>query len=77
MEPIPKLKRDWKGRQVKLLRAMQTNGGHIFCPGTVMEVVDYYRGLGLMQVSACPVCKCGERRHITRVSLNHVELLPC
>ncbi len=71
----PRLKRDWIGRYVKLNCSHETNGGVLFPPGTVMKVINYYRGLKLMLIKKCRRCKIGIR-HISRVDEHDVELLP-
>lgn len=64
----PKLKRDWKGRRVKLLRTVSNRGGQVFRAGRVMEVQGFYRGLALKGLRS--------RTIITRVPVKWVELLP-
>lgn len=73
---LPRLKRDWIGRYVRLRQDHETNGGAIFEAGTVMHVEGYYRGLSLDAVRACPQCRLKYRHYITRVACADVELLP-
>lgn len=71
-----KRKRDWVGRTVKLLRAMETKGGNIFPAGTLMEVRRNFGGLELTAVEACQNCKLQHRHYIKKVAERDVVLLP-
>ena len=71
----PKLKRDWEGRSVKLLREITTNGGRIFGAGTIMLVERNYNGLHLAKREVCQHCGCGHEHKVNRVSESSVELL--
>ena len=73
---VPKLKRDWIGRQVHLKRQIETRGGIIFNEGEVMNVAAYYQGLTLEAISTCQHCRRRSRQIVTRISINEVELLP-
>lgn len=76
MEKTPKLKRDWKGRKVRLLRKVETRGGDIFPVGAVMTVYRNHGGLTLDYVSTCERCGLGKRFTIKGISESAVELLP-
>ena len=71
----PKLKRDWVGRHVRLLRDMQTHGGDMFQAGTVMRVIQNRGGLKLAKVKSCPRCAAEHRERIHKVDEVDVELL--
>lgn len=67
-----KLKRDWIGRKVRVLRALST--GRLAIPeGKIMTVTHSWKGLTL-RADPCP--SCGGSIFITRVSEHDVELLP-
>ena len=67
----PKLKRDWEGRHVRLLRQITNRGGDIFPKDTTMRIEGYYRGLDLLWVD-------GPQYHnyVRGVAIEKVELLP-
>jgi len=71
----PKLKRDYKGLRVRLLRDVQTRGGTTFPAGTIMQVQQYWRGLDLIYTEACESCKLTHRTTINRVDQCDVELV--
>lgn len=71
--PLPRLKRDWIGRYVRLRQPLRTRGGTVFATGEVLLVIDYYRGLELRTPGPDAA---GSWRWITRVDLAKVELLP-
>ncbi len=73
----PKLKRDWIGRRVRLLRKIETNGGSIFPAGTIMIVHDNHGGLRLkMEVQECKHCGLAIRhRTVKKIPESSVELL--
>lgn len=71
----PKLKRDWKGRYVRLLNDLFTRGGTTYKKGTVMRVTHSYGGLHLIREWDCPLCGNNER-FINKVREREVELLP-
>jgi hypothetical protein len=73
---IPRVKRDWEGRYVRLKRKMETKGGDVFEAGEVMRVDRNYGGLHLSVVRHCSVCKKRHRGRINRVSEDDVRLLP-
>jgi hypothetical protein len=72
----PRLKRDWEGRYVQLIRQLETIGGDIFAAGEVMYVDKDYGGLHLSTVHECSECKRHFRTSIDRVSEDAVKLLP-
>lgn len=71
----PKLKRDWVGRKVRLLRDIRTLGGKIMSAGTVMKVTRSYGGLHLKADKVCPHCGLGEEHRVKKVRERSVELL--
>lgn len=73
---LPKLKRDWIGRYVRLRRQMENGWGGVFEAGEVVRVSGYYRGLELEAIHECPHCRRRGRDRISRVSCAAVELLP-
>jgi hypothetical protein len=72
------LKREWIGRQVKLLTALETNGGKIFAVGTIMTVSNLHGrgGFNLRKTIICDKCGCGEHHSISAVGERYLELLP-
>lgn len=67
--PIPKLKRDWIGRRVRITKTMANHYGTVlFRKGMIMEVRNYYRGFGLIHRRS--------GKWITRVQITYIELLP-
>jgi hypothetical protein len=76
MNEKPKLKRDWKGRKVRLREEIQTKGGTIFPAGMVLNVVQNRSGLTLETVMRCPTCEVSQRNWIKGVGEWKVELLP-
>jgi hypothetical protein len=72
----PKLKRDWRGRVVRLLREVKTNGGEVFPAGTVMVVLRNYSGLTLERVVLCTRCRVRFHGRVTGLGEGAVELLP-
>jgi len=72
----PRLKRDWEGRSVRVLREIQTRGGRIFAPGAIMVVDRNFGGLSLHKRDVCPHCKCGQDHRVVKVHESDVELLP-
>lgn len=75
-EKIPKLKRDWEGRHVRLKRALETKGGAMFDLGDVMLVHRNFSGLELEAVKACSECRLKYRHCVKNVSEFDVTLLP-
>lgn len=73
---IPKLKRDWVGRYVRLKRQMQTGRGEIYEAGEVMRVTRNYGGLQLTALYECRECGRRGQGHITKVHEESVELIP-
>lgn len=72
----PRLKRDWNGRYIKLLRKIETDGGVIFLAGEVMLVTRNFGGLHLNTVHQCSKCERGFRLGIRKVPESWVTLLP-
>jgi hypothetical protein len=73
----PRLKRDWEGRYVRLLRPIETKGGVIFAAGEVMQVTRNFGGLHLRTIGfRCPTCERGFRRGVSKVHESTVSLLP-
>lgn len=68
---IPKLKRDWVGRQVRTQHVLR-NGVTEIPAGTVLRVVGNRSGLKLI---SAPCAHCGVRVYITRVAESDVVLL--
>ncbi len=73
---IPKLKRDWVGRYVRLRHQKQTAGGEIFEAGEVMRVYRNYGGLWLEALFECTECARRVRGRIKKVQEYDVELIP-
>ena len=73
---IPRLKRDWIGRHVRLRMQMETKGGAIFEQGEVMLVADSRGGLELKSVRACDECRRRHRYSIKKIPERNVTLLP-
>ena len=72
----PRLKRDWIGRRVRLLRKMETVGGLMLPTGLVMKLEATWRGrFKLSVVRTCKHCGVGQRSSIARVRESDVELL--
>lgn len=65
-----------KGRRVRLLREIEIGSGRIFGAGTIMTIVEKFKGLELEQVERCEACGCGHRNRARRVDFADVELLP-
>ncbi len=75
-QPWPRLKRDWVGRYVRVVRQIELNDGTIMDPGEVMKVDQYYRGMTLEAIRTCEHCSRRERVRVRRISRRSVELLP-
>lgn len=75
MSERPKLKRDWVGRKVELLRTLRTRGGVEFTEGTVM-VVSNNRGSLSLRAETPNQFGYWAGRIIRRVSEYDVRLLP-
>lgn len=74
-EPKPKLKREWIGRYVRLLRTVKTRGGNVFAAGEALKVLNSYGGLTLLRQHVCE--HCGRRADVvTKIAETEVELLP-
>ncbi len=73
---IPKLKRDWVGRHVRLLRQLQNAAGEVFEAGEVMKVYRNYAGLQLSATYECGECGARKHRRITKVCEENVQLMP-
>lgn len=71
----PKLKREWIGRKVQLLRALRTRTGICFPEGSIMEVIGNKGSLSLRLPDPAPPGQ-REGRRIRRVSEADVRLLP-
>lgn len=75
MQKKPRLKREWIGRHVRLLRTVRTRGGTIFPSGETLKVLNSYGGLTLLRQHICE--HCGRRADIvTKIAEIEVELLP-
>lgn len=74
--PAPKLKREWVGRHVRLLRPMQTGAGVMLGAGTVCVVEASHGGCDLRKADVCPHCQCGHTHRIRKVPECDLELLP-
>lgn len=75
MTQKPRLKREWIGRYVRLLRNVKTRGGTIFLAGETLKVLNSYGGLTLLRQHVCE--HCGRRTDIvTKIAEREVELLP-
>lgn len=72
---VPKLKKDWEGRYVRLLKGSMTYGGIRFDVGEIMRVKRNYNGLHLERVTRCPTCWRGRRETLSAQEWQ-VELLP-
>jgi hypothetical protein len=72
----PRLKRDWEGRYVRLLREVKNNGGDVAQAGTVMRVTRSHGGLTLTRVAYCECCGIGTASVFRKVSERAVELVP-
>ena len=72
---MPRLKRDWVGRWVRLRRDVTTKGGNIMLEGRVMQVRRNFGGLNLDAVETCDHCGLGLRHYVTKVSEDSVWLL--
>lgn len=73
---IPKLKRDWEGRYVRLRHDIERKDGLIFPAGEIMRVEGNHGGLLLRRLYACPHCGAKENQYIRRIYEYKVELLP-
>lgn len=65
----------WKGKKVRILSEMQTNGGKIFPIGTLMKIVRKYKGFELKIIEICPHCKRGDNWRISRVQPYSLSLV--
>lgn len=75
MQSKPRLKREWIGRHVRLLRNVKTRGGNIFQAGETLKVINSFGGLTLLRQHVCE--QCGRRSDIvTKIAEMEVELLP-
>lgn len=72
---VPRLKRDWKGRLVRLKREVETRGGTVFEPGEVMRVARNFGGLDLEAFACQKECGRVSRCYVRKVSEHAVELL--
>ena len=72
----PRLKRDWEGRYVRLLREVKNYGGDVVPAGAVMLVKRNYGGLDISRIAYCECCSVGTRIVVRKVSEHDVELLP-
>ena len=68
----PRLKGDYKGLRVRIVKQLNTNGGDGAEAGATATVVGYHRGLEL-RVDVCD--KCGTKTYIKRVPESSVELI--
>lgn len=75
MTPRPRLKRDWIGRRVELLRTLRTRAGVTFPEGSIMVVSNNRGSLSLSLPEPNPSGS-WEGRTIKRVSEFDVRLLP-
>lgn len=74
--PVPRLKGEWAGRYVRLLRT--TSGGYnnnIFDKGEILKVDRNYKGVHLEGVHECKACNRGYKVSII-VPESYVELMP-
>lgn len=76
MTEKPRLKKDWVGRRVSLLRRVVTKGGVIFEPGTVMVVERNFGGLTLEREILCEACASRWKGGVVGVPERDVEILP-
>ena len=74
-EGRPKLKRDWVGKTVQLVREIENGGGTIFDAGERFKVTGYYRGLELETIVGCQHCNRRARSIIRRVPERDVEIV--
>lgn len=75
MTQKPRLKREWIGRYVRLLRTVKTRGGTIFLAGETLKVLNSFGGLTLLRQHVCE--QCGRRTDlVTKIAETEVELLP-
>lgn len=71
----PKLKREWAGRYVELVRDVRNGAGTLFRRGEVMRVHHIWRGVHLNRVFRCAVCGNDFRQEII-VAEADVKMLP-
>lgn len=72
---LPKRKRDWVGRYVRLAKQFTTWGGKVFEVGEILRVDRNYSGLHVSTIKHCPTCF----RYAYEQALipeSYVELLP-
>ena len=64
------------GQYVRLRRELETNGGVMFAPGTVMLITKKYNGLWLESLGRpCPTCGIGKKERIGNVAITDVDVL--
>lgn len=68
----PKLKRDYKGLRVRVVKPFRNNGGERAEIGRTATIEGWYCGLKL-SIDVCD--KCGTKMYITRVPQSSVELI--
>jgi hypothetical protein len=68
----PKLKRDYTGLRVRVVRPFRNGGGERAEVGRTATVEGWYQGLRL----AVDICdKCGTKMYVTRIDQSSVELI--
>lgn len=74
-EKPPKLRRDWIGRYVRLIRQIE-NGVRRFPKGEIFRVRGAYDGFYLETVRPCSACGNSRLESISRVPERDLEILP-
>lgn len=72
---VPKLKRDWAGRYVRIRRRFNTWNGKVFETGEIVKVDRNYGGLHVRRQRRCVVCQAATIDAAV-VPESYVELLP-
>lgn len=76
MTDIPKRKRDWAGRWVRLRRTITNIGGSVFPAGSVLQVTVNHGGLRLATRALDTQSGCYRGLALSKVAEYEVELLP-
>lgn len=71
----PKLKRDWIGRKVRLIRDVETKGGKIYPAGLIMHVYKNFNGLHVRVLRKCEHCGISEWDGIKGLAISDLELV--